>query len=239
MKYIKEFNQFINEGINDPGILRAFFLAGGPGSGKSFVANKLFNIPKGILQTTSFSTGLKVVNSDPFFEKMLKDGGWNKSKLADYAKNPEEWEEIQKIRGRAKKLSNKRRDNYLDGRLGQIIDGTGKNFNKIKSYRDIYQKLGYDTYMIFVNTSLDVALERNRNRARKLPEMAVTEMWEQVQKNLGKFQQLFKSNHLIIVDNSSYDNQKLLRDIEKQIKKIIRKPIQNPIGKVWIKQNKR
>ena len=30
--------------------------------------------------------------------------------------------------------------------------------------------LGYDCYMVFVNTSLDVALERNRTRSRSIPE---------------------------------------------------------------------
>ena len=32
----------LNEGVNDPGIFKAVFLAGGPGSGKSFVASQLF-----------------------------------------------------------------------------------------------------------------------------------------------------------------------------------------------------
>ena len=36
----------LNEGARDPGIFKAIFLAGGPGSGKSFVAQKLFGIPE-------------------------------------------------------------------------------------------------------------------------------------------------------------------------------------------------
>ena len=32
----------IEEGINDPGILKAIFLAGGPGSGKGFISKGLF-----------------------------------------------------------------------------------------------------------------------------------------------------------------------------------------------------
>ena len=34
------------EGVNDPGIFKAVFLAGGPGSGKTFVAGGLFGIPE-------------------------------------------------------------------------------------------------------------------------------------------------------------------------------------------------
>ena len=37
--------EVIEEGVNDPGIFKGIFLAGGPGSGKSYVASQLFGIP--------------------------------------------------------------------------------------------------------------------------------------------------------------------------------------------------
>ena len=46
MKIFKTFESFLQEGVNDPGILKAFFMAGGPGSGKSYVASQIFGIPK-------------------------------------------------------------------------------------------------------------------------------------------------------------------------------------------------
>ena len=46
MKIFKTFESFLAEGVNDPGILKAFFMAGGPGSGKSYVASELFALPK-------------------------------------------------------------------------------------------------------------------------------------------------------------------------------------------------
>ena len=39
---VNSFFQHINEGVYDPGIFKAFFLAGGPGSGKSFVTSRVF-----------------------------------------------------------------------------------------------------------------------------------------------------------------------------------------------------
>ena len=39
-KYLTE-PFLIEEGVNDPGILKAVFLAGGPGSGKGFVSQGL------------------------------------------------------------------------------------------------------------------------------------------------------------------------------------------------------
>ena len=42
---LKEALRIIDEGVNDPGIFKAIFLAGGPGSGKSFVGSELVGIP--------------------------------------------------------------------------------------------------------------------------------------------------------------------------------------------------
>ena len=58
---MKKLNQIITEGVYDPGIFKAFFLAGGPGSGKTFVAQKLFGIPD---RLTTSAKGLKLVNQD-------------------------------------------------------------------------------------------------------------------------------------------------------------------------------
>ena len=52
----------LQEGLQDPNIFKAFFLAGGPGSGKSYV-----------VRYTTGGTGLRVVNSDDVFEKYLDD----------------------------------------------------------------------------------------------------------------------------------------------------------------------
>lgn len=237
MKKIKLFEEFINEGVNDPGILKAFFMAGGPGSGKSFVATELFDFPKGATSSVSYATGLKLVNNDNAFERELKNAGLEISKLADYAKDPEVWDGIMSLRNKAKNITRRMQNNYIGGRLGQVIDGTGKDYDKIKGHRNLYQDLGYDTYMIFVNTSLDVALERNQKRDRKLPDELVKQMWDAVQQNLGKFQKLFGADKMLIVDNSNYDNQELLNQIEKQIYRHINTPVQNPLGKRWIKDN--
>ena len=77
---IKTFEQFITEGINDPNILKAVFLAGGPGSGKSYAAKRIFGIDDNISSRTS-SLGLKVINSDVMFEFILGKDGLKSSDL--------------------------------------------------------------------------------------------------------------------------------------------------------------
>ena len=233
MKYVKLFEEFVQEGVYDPGILKAFFMAGGPGSGKSYVATEIFDFPKGAISSVSYATGLKLVNNDNAFERGLKDAGYSPSDLAKLAKDPEEWSKVMAIRNKAKGTTRRMQNNYIGGRLGQVIDGTGKDYDKIKGHRKLYLDLGYDTYMVFVNTSLDVALERNQMRERKLDDKMVEKMWKEVQDNLGKFQKLFGADRMLIVDNSEYGGD-VLTQVEKQIAKHINKPVENPLGKRWI-----
>ena len=238
MNRVKLFEEFVGEGVYDQGILKAFFMAGGPGSGKSYVATELFDFPKGAVSSVSYATGLKLVNNDNAFEKGLKDAGYSPSDLSELAKDPDEWAKVMTIRTNAKRLTKKFQDNYITNKLGQVIDGTGKNFDRIKGHRKLYLDMGYDTYMVFVNTSLVIAQERNLMRERKLDSKMVEKMWKEVQDNLGKFQKLFGANRMLIVDNSEYGGD-VLKQIEKQIAKHINKPVQNPLGKRWIQEELR
>ena len=235
MKYVKLFEEFVQEGVYDPGILKAFFMAGGPGSGKSYVATEIFDFPKGAISSVSYATGLKLVNNDNAFERGLKDAGYSPSDLAKLATDPEEWSKVMAIRDKAKNTTRKMQNNYIGGRLGQVVDGTGKDFDKIRGHRQLYLDLGYDTYMVFVNTSLEVAQERNQMRERKLDNKMVEKMWKEVQDNLGHFQKLFGADRMLIVDNSEFGGD-ILNQVEKQITKHINTPIQNPLGKLWIQE---
>ena len=99
-------------------------------------------------------------------------------------------------------LTKKRESIYIDGRLGLVIDGTGKDVMKIGKTQERLQQMGYDTMMLFVNTSLEVAQQRNTKRDRSIPSDMVTNMWKQVQDNIMKFQQMFGAPNFFVVDNS-------------------------------------
>ena len=236
------------EGVYDKGILKAVFMAGGPGSGKSYVASQLFGIPKKINVSMS---GLKTVNSDTEFEALLRKYGFETfgtgnldidkwpDEVFDAIAGGDEDSEVMTVRKKAKLMTADRKKRYMEGRLGMIIDGTGHNFGKIKREKEQLEAMGYDCYMVFVNTSLEVAKQRNKERARKLPENILVKSWKDVQANLGKFQSLFGSG-FVIVDNSKFlkpeDAQaKFGRLVKKYIDKFIKKPVKNHIGKAWIK----
>ena len=218
---MKTFQDFIQEGVNDPGIFKAFFTAGGPGSGKSYVASASG-------AGTNNPYGLKVVDSDPLFSKMLKDAGMVTTAKDIYS------DEGQAIRGRAKKIVSKQQSGFIEGRLGLLIDGTGKDYKKVKTSSDTLRKIGYDTYMIFVNTSLDVAQQRNEMRARSLEFSEVEKMWKAVQQNMGKFQSYFGRGSFLLVDNNSA-SEDIFTKVFVEIGKLIKQKPSSRAAHAWIK----
>ena len=232
------------EGIQDKGILKAVFLAGGPGSGKTYVAKQIFGIPE---RFNIAMIGMKMVNSDKELKFLLKKYGFG----TDLDKMPDEvfknltgdGPDSSGLRKFAKELTKERERLYRNGRLGMIIDGTGHNFGKIQSKKKELEDIGYDTYMVMVNTSLEVAQKRNQERDRILPPDLLEKSWKDVQKNIGAFQNLFKNN-FVIVDNSKHLNDKeaeakFVPLVTKVVRKFVSKPIKNKLGKKWVEKQKR
>ena len=159
----------ISEGIHDPGIFKAIILAGGPGSGKSRVAKEL-----GLA-----SMGLVVVNSDVFFVQLLKRKGLS-------LKMPEnEIEDREVARAMAKVSTDKRLTTLIKARMGVIIDSTSGDQQKSQKIITMLQKTGYDVKVIFINTSLETAKKRNKNRDRTLPDKVVEFSWTGAHKVKG------------------------------------------------------
>ena len=242
----------IMEGARDPGIFKAVFLAGGPGSGKSYVAGKLFGIPDKINVS---KTGLKMVNQDSELELLLKkyygttdldimpDELFQDLTGVDRDGNEVNYD-TSGLRKYAKSLSQERLRLYTEGRLGVIIDGTGHKYDSVAKKRKDLIKLGYDTYMVFVNTSMAVALQRNEERARVVPEKIVKQSWLDVQSNLAFFQGLFGGSNFLIVDNNKFLDEKTATSrfkmlVSKGIDKFLKKPIKSKVGKTWLRKEKK
>ena len=123
-----------------------------------------------------------------------------------------------------------------------IVDGTGDDFQKIQKEKKEVEELGYDTYMIFINTTLERALERNEKRDRVLPEKIVVDSHRAVQRNIGGFQGLFKQNFMIVDNNKDLDEKKAQKRFNMLVKqglnKFVKKPLKNPIGKGWVRKQR-
>ena len=212
--------RYLEEGLYDPNIFKVFFLAGGPGSGKTFVTRSAFG-----------GMGLRMINSDNAFESALK-----KNNLS--LKMPEDEAEARDIlRARAKGMTSTMLDMSIKGRLGLIVDGTGRDYDKINQQVGHLKALGYDCYMIFVNTSLDVALERNAQRERSVPEYVTRKSWTAVQSNIGKFQNLFGMGNMIIVDNNHSDRElttQTMNKCSKAVRRLLTNKVKSYTAKRWM-----
>ena len=239
--------KLIKEGVEDKGILKAIFLAGGPGSGKTWVTRGLYGIPK---KMTFSAGGLKLVNQDTELEMLLK----KYFGTTDLDNMPEElfiditgvdfqeksYDNTSGMRAFAKSLTKARMENYVRGRLGVIVDGTGHKYQSIAKKKQRMEDLGYDCYMVFVNTPLEIALKRNLERDRVVPEKIVRDSWHDVQQNLGGFQKLFGRNFLIVDNAKTLGEKEAIKNFNELVKqgvnKFIKAPVKNSIGKKWMKR---
>jgi shikimate kinase len=203
----------LNEGVNDPHIFKAVFMAGSPGAGKSTVAAKLLS-----------HTGLKVIDVDKFEDFYRKTGRISQASDEDYSK--------------FKNLASKQLKTYVDGRLGLIVDGTARNITaNIIPTKEFLERLGYDTLMLFVNTDLQTSLDRAETRGqttgRKIDPKLVEDYWKLVQSNLGKLQNIFHGNFYLI-DNSidGFD----VSYVDKSIQKWLDTPPHSNAARQWIRQ---
>ncbi len=209
----------VDEGVNDPSIFKAVFLAGGPGSGKSYVT-----------RNTTGGHGFKMVNSDDAFELFMKKAGMSLDMMGMSA---DDVKKKDAIRDKAKAITKKQMKGFIDGRLGIVIDGTGKDYGKIQKQMKELEGIGYTCYMIFVNTSLETAQYRNKKRARSLEADMVEKLWSRVQENMGKFQKLFRDGFLI-VDNNDH-SEDVMPEVWKKVGKFAKSKIKNIIAIKWIK----
>ena len=221
------------EGVHDKGIFKAFFLGGGPGSGKDYV-----------LSNTLDGHGLVEINSDKALEYLMDKEGLDK-KMPDN-------EEAQRnaTRKRAKNVTELRQRLALHGRNGLIINGTGDDPQKYMEIKKKLEKLGYDTHMIMVNTKDEVSKERNVERGqrggRTVPENIRKEKWDAVQAARPQLAKVFRNNYI------EYDNSHDLRDesptdprikeqkkkelesIFKNVQKVVAQPPKHEQAKHWI-----
>ena len=228
--YVTE--ETITEGINDPGTFKAVFLAGGPGSGKDYV-----------MKQTLDGMGLQEINSDVAFEFLMRKAG------LDFKMPESERNERDIARGKAKKLTKERERLALAGRRGVIINGTADDPEKIASIKKELEALGYDTMMVFVNTSDKVSKERNIARGdeggRTVPEDIRKDKWDSCQAAMPVLEKLFGKDNFVAVDNSN-DLRKAPPEVKKKVlgefenifkmaKKFVgRQPINNQKSTEWM-----
>jgi len=208
----KIINSLINEGRYDPSIYKAIFLAGAPGSGKS-------HIVKNVIMPNRH--GLRVVNVDDVFEHLL-----TKQDLPFDTKDISP--EVDRARTsaffKAAAITSRRKKQYIESNLGIVIDGTGGSFGRIRAPRERLENMGYETFMVFIDTSYDEIVRRNDLRAskggRRLKPEELRRSWNAVNSNKEKYVELFGDN-IVIIDGNEM-KPKELTTASKKIEQFLR-----------------
>lgn len=172
-------------------MFHAVILAGGPGSGKTWVSDNLFS-----------QMGFQRVDSDDIFNKLKKTQAINNPvspNLIDAYKDIKDKERLKSYQ-----VSMNRAKSWQSIGKPYVIDITGRRVQTVVDIRQELIEAGYDVYMVFINTDLDIALQRNQERERNEPENLVKSYWDSAQKAKNIYQKLFGSKFHEINNNTQY-----------------------------------
>jgi hypothetical protein len=179
------------DGLPKPG-RKVIFLAGGAGSGKGNVISKL-----GLE-----SQGFKVVNSDISLEWLKKNSGLPEN-MNDFTEKQRST--LGSLQHQARGIARRKMMKYQGEGGGVVVDGTGGSIKSMENLVNEFKAKGYDVSMVFTETSLDVALERNAARKeRSLLDKIVERNHEAVQGNKDGFKEMFGDRFMEVnTDNLS------------------------------------
>jgi cytidylate kinase len=205
-----EFKDLINlkeAGTEHPYAYKAVFMAGGPGSGKTYWSKNLFT-----------SLGFSFSNSDNILELLAR------TRNAPLDPSHPDFEPTVSI---AQKVTQRRTESWIENGIPLVIDITGRNRDLVLNLNNQLIKKGYDTGMIFVNSSLNSAIEKNSLRDRQVDRDFLIQAWNDAQRNRYYYNELFGEKYIEInTEANTYTPKQILN-------RVIGNPhqINNPIGK--------
>lgn len=205
------FKEFISESIEDKGILKAIFIVGIPGAGKSYTASRL-----------SGSISPRIVNTDRATEYLTKKTG--------VQVNVKNWPTF---KDDAHRITRGSLANYLNSLLPLFIDGTSNDASNILHRAGILESLGYDVGMIFIDTSLETALKRAASREREVDPEFIKAVNSEAQDNKSFFQSKFSFFKTIKNDDGELTDDALVEAFKK-VEGFYSSPLMNPVGKRFI-----
>lgn len=219
----------LTEGVHDPNTFKALFVLGAPGSGKTTVSRLL----------TQW-TGLRSVTPDQFYEMFKKRRGVNQFSVGPDAESDPEWT-------RSRILVAARFEKLLNGRLGLVMDATGRYAPIIEYHIQKLRNLGYDVAILYVKTDVETAIKRQKTRDRQMDPSTVKQYHQDVENNMRLYSELVGDN-FVVLDNSGNTAQAVVNNPEnfhstgsrkitadQWLRRWLRTPVNNPAAQNWKK----
>jgi predicted ABC-type ATPase len=210
----------VSEAVGERYPFKAVFMAGGPGSGKTWVARQMF-IP----------LGFKMSNSD----EILKLIAAREPGLIQAVEGDPLYVRKQDLYQKANNLAATRTMRWAVTGSPYVIDTTGRSTALVQNIKQHLEQNGYDTYMVFVNTDLEMARKRNLERVQSGSHLAddsfVTQAWFQAQTNIAQYQKMFGDHFMILDNNKSVSGAETIDLTRKGMALLGReKKVKNPVG---------
>lgn len=213
------FRQFIDESMNDRGILKAIFVVGIPGAGKSYTISKI----KGAIQP-------QIINTDRATEYLTKKLGIESGE--------ENWSIF---KDDAHRVTVAHLANCLNGMLPLFVDGTSSDVSNILARAGILESVGYDVGVVFVDTKLEVAVDRAKARGeaigRHVPAEFIKKVHDLSQENKAYLKSKFQFFKEISNDPGELTDEAILT-LFKSVSSFYDAPVQNPVGQRTLKKLK-
>lgn len=200
---LEQYLNLINEGINDKGIFKTCFFGGTPAAGKSYVIKKI----------KAGNVDPRIVNTDTWIEFFGQGGNIDWAKYGDKTKH----------------LTKSQLVNYINGLLPLFIDGTSSSSAALFRRKGILKSLGYDTAMVWIDTPLEEAIERNKKRKRHVDEDFIKKTYKKAISLKPYYASEFKVFTEILNGEGELID-KVIVDAYKKMESWFNSPIQNPIG---------
>ena len=186
---------------------KVIFMAGGAGSGKSNIIKQL-----GLKEQ-----GFKVVNQDISLQWLAKNHGLPKDMREFTREQSSKWGSLS---WEAMNIAKNKQAKFQGRGDGIVVDGTGNSLITMKNQVQEFKNKGYDVQMVFVETSLSTALQRNKLREeRSLLDNIVVRNHGKVQGNKKAFKELFGENFAEIKTDNIKINQPLNKKFVENVDK--------------------
>jgi predicted ABC-type ATPase len=118
----------------------------------------------------------------------------------------------------------------LELRQNIIVESSGSQ-PSVEWLEEESKKVGYDTHILYVVTSLQVAIKRNNSRERKLPEKSLVERYQAVYNDLGNIRCNLPPEKIhVIINNDTIKEKDEMLFFQKEILKVVQEIMGN---KVW------